>query len=228
MRATSRVRVAARPSAPAAHDTPPWEAVRERVRYAAGRPYEPAAQFTTPSPYVPRLKALRELAEGCFPPAMPVAAGAVALMHRVHAEFAYESASTEVDTPLADVLAQRQGVCQDFAHAAIGALRMLGLPARYVSGYLLTDRNIVGGDASHAWLAVWCPGLQENGDDWLELDPTNAVLPDTGHVRLAIGRDYGDVTPLRGVIRGGGAHTLDVRVHTRRLEVGAEVAKEIS
>ena len=228
VRATSRVRVAARPSAPAAHDTPPWEAVRERVRYAAGRPYEPAAQFTTPSPYVPRLKALRELAEGCFPPAMPVAAGAVALMHRVHAEFAYESASTEVDTPLADVLAQRQGVCQDFAHAAIGALRMLGLPARYVSGYLLTDRNIVGDDASHAWLAVWCPGLQENGDDWLELDPTNAVLPDTGHVRLAIGRDYGDVTPLRGVIRGGGAHTLDVRVHTRRLEVGAEVAKEIS
>jgi len=86
----------------------------------------------------------------------------------------------------------------------------------------------VGDDASHAWLAVWCPGLQENGDDWLELDPTNAVLPDTGHVRLAVGRDYGDVTPLRGVIRGGGAHTLDVRVHTRRLEVGAEVAKEIS
>jgi len=229
VRSASRVRVAARPTALAAYDTPPWEAVRERVRYAAGRPYEPAAQFTPPSPYVPRLQALRELVVGCFPPGMPVAAGAVALMHRVHDEFTYESASTDVDTPLADVLAQRRGVCQDFAHAAIGALRMLGLPARYVSGYLLTDRNIVGADASHAWVAAWCPGLTEGGDDWLELDPTNAVLPDTGHVRLAVGRDYGDVTPLRGVIRGGGgAHTLDVRVHTRRLEVGAKVAKEIS
>jgi transglutaminase-like putative cysteine protease len=228
VRATSRVRVAARPTALAASDTPPWETVRERVRYTTGRPYEPAAQFATPSPYVPRLKALRGLAEGCFPPAMPIAAGAIALMHLVHDRFTYESASTDVDTPLADVLEHRRGVCQDFAHATIGALRMLGLPARYVSGYLLTDRNIVGADASHAWVAVWCPGLTEEGDEWLELDPTNAVLPDTGHVRLAIGRDFGDVTPLRGVIRGGGAHTLDVRVHTRRLEVGAEVAKEIS
>ena len=231
VRATSRVRVAGRATALAAHDTPPWESVRERMRYATGRPYEPAAQFTTPSPYVPRLKALRDLAEGCFPPAMPIAAGAIALMHRVHDAFAYESASTEVDTPLAEVLAQGRGVCQDFAHATIGALRMLGLPASYVSGYLLTDRNIVGADASHAWVAVWCPGLAKDrpdGDDWLELDPTNAVLPDTGHVRLAIGRDYGDVTPLRGVIRGGGAHTLDVRVHTRRLEVGVEVARDLS
>jgi transglutaminase-like putative cysteine protease len=228
VRATSRVRVSARPTKLAAHDTLPWESVAERLRYATGRPYEPAAQFTTPSPYVPRLKALRDLTEGCFPPAMPIAAGAIALMHRLHDEFAYESASTDVDTPLADVLSQRRGVCQDFAHAAIGALRMLGLPARYVSGYLLTDRNIVGADASHAWVAVWCPSLQENGADWLELDPTNAVLPDTGHVRLAVGRDYSDVTPLRGVIRGGGAHTLEVRVHTRRPEVGVEVANEIS
>jgi transglutaminase-like putative cysteine protease len=228
VRATSRVRITGRTAPPPAHDTVPWEAVRDRMRYASGRPYEPAAQFTSPSPYVPRLKALLELAAGCFPPSMPIAAGAVALMHRVHDEFTYESDSTEVDTPLADVLAQRRGVCQDFAHATIGALRMLGLPARYVSGYLLTDRNIVGADASHAWVSVWCPGLTPEGDDWLELDPTNAVLPDTGHVRLAVGRDYGDVTPLRGVIRGGGAHALDVRVHTRRLETGAEVAKEPS
>ena len=150
----------------------------------------------------------------------------------MHAEFAYRSASTEVDTPLADVLARREGVCQDFAHLLIGALRSMGLAARYVSGYLLTaapDDEGQGGapaapwlgaDASHAWVALWCPMAQadaEPGAFWLELDPTNNVLPSTGHVRLAVGRDYGDVTPLRGVIRGGGEHQLEVRVHTVRL-----------
>jgi transglutaminase-like putative cysteine protease len=233
VRATSRVRVASRRPGCTLDATPPWEAVRERLRYAAAQPYEPASQFAMPSPFVPRLGALRELADSCFPPGMPVAAGAVALMRRVHAEFAYESASTQVDTPLADVLEHRRGVCQDFAHAAIGALRMLGLAARYVSGYLLTDAAdghppILGADASHAWLAVWCPGLRGGTDDWLELDPTNDLLPETGHVRLAVGRDYGDVTPLRGVIRGGGEHALDVRVHTRRVEHGVEVARVVS
>jgi transglutaminase-like putative cysteine protease len=233
--ADSRVRVSSRQPAVAPDATPPWEGVAERLRYAAGRPFEPAVQFALPSPYVPRLPGLRELAAESFRPGTPVAAGAISLMRRVHAEFAYESASTDIDTPLADVLAQGRGVCQDFAHVMIGALRMHGLAARYVSGYLLTTpppghAPILGADASHAWVAVWCPGIHQGaGGDWLELDPTNDLLPDTAHVRLAVGRDYGDVTPLRGVIRGGGEHTLDVRVHAREhgREHGAEVARSV-
>jgi transglutaminase-like putative cysteine protease len=262
--ADSRVRVSSRRPAVAPEATPPWEAVAERLRYAAGRPFEPAVQFALPSPYVPRLPGLRELAAESFRPGTPVAAGAISLMRRVHAEFAYESASTDIDTPLADVLAQGRGVCQDFAHVMIGALRMHGLAARYVSGYLLTTPppghasepsagppqagerplggqrsreaaerggpHLLGADASHAWVAVWCPGIHQGADgDWLELDPTNDLLPDTAHVRLAVGRDYGDVTPLRGVIRGGGEHTLDVRVHAREhgREHGAEVARSV-
>jgi transglutaminase-like putative cysteine protease len=231
--ADSRVHVAPRQPAIALAAAPAWEAVAERLRYAAGRPFEPASQFAQPSPYIPRLPALRELAEACFPTGTPLAAGAVALMRRVHAEFAYESDSTDIDTPLADVIAHGRGVCQDFAHLMIGALRSLGLAARYVSGYLLTmpppgcaGQQLLGADASHAWAAVWCPGIHAGaGGDWLELDPTNDLLPDTRHVRLAVGRDYGDVAPLRGVIRGGGEHTLDVRVQTR--EHGAEVARPV-
>jgi transglutaminase-like putative cysteine protease len=180
------------------------------------------------------------------------------LMQRVHADFAYVSQSTRVDTPLAEVWTRKTGVCQDFAHLMAGALRMLGLPARYVSGYLLTHAPdagsggstpgsgtsgsgipgsgtsgrgtpggdlsgagtpMVGADASHAWVQVWCPhtpGVPEAG--WLDLDPTNNLVPSTGHVRLAVGRDFGDVTPLRGVIRGGGGqHQLSVAVSTRIL-----------
>jgi len=227
--ATSRVRVRAREAVLAHADTPAWEAVRERLRYAAGAAFEPAVEFAQPSPYVPRLPALLELAQPHFAPGTPVALGAIELMRAVHRGFAYESASTAIDTPLATVLAQRRGVCQDFAHVTIGAVRMLGLAARYVSGYLLTEappghEPIVGADASHAWVAVWCPGLY-GGDDWLELDPTNDLLPSTSHVRLAIGRDYGDVAPLRGVIRGGGKHTLEVRVKTERARKLLESAR---
>jgi transglutaminase-like putative cysteine protease len=146
-------------------------------------------------------------------------------MARIHAEFSYRSASTEIDTPLAEVLATREGVCQDFAHLMIGALRSMGLAARYISGYLMTDSPelgadsapMLGADASHAWVSVWCPMADGAPAQWLKLDPTNNVLPGIGHVRLAIGRDYSDVTPLRGVIRGGGEHQLDVRVRTRRI-----------
>jgi transglutaminase-like putative cysteine protease len=125
---------------------------------------------------------------------------------------------------LAAVLSARQGVCQDFAHVMIGALRAMGLAARYVSGYLLTTAPsagaaiapMLGADASHAWVALWCPMADGTAARWLELDPTNQVLPTTGHVRLAVGRDYGDVTPLRGVIRGGGGeHKLMVQVRTQ-------------
>jgi transglutaminase-like putative cysteine protease len=225
---TSRVLVQ-RTELPDPAASAPWEAVRERLRYAAGRPYEPASEFVHQSPYVPPLPGLKHWAVSAARPGRPVAEVGLELMARVHAEFAYRSASTEVDTPLADVLARREGVCQDFAHLLIGALRSMGLAARYVSGYLLTAAPEeagqsgapaapwLGADASHAWVALWCPLEDGSGAHWLELDPTNDVLPSTGHVRLAVGRDYGDVTPLRGVIRGGGEHQLEVRVRTERL-----------
>jgi transglutaminase-like putative cysteine protease len=238
--ARSRVRVLPRFAALQAAASPPCAEVAARVRYVARAPYVRAAEFALPSPYVPRLPALRELGAGLFSPGRPVAEAALELMHRVHAEFQYESRSTEVDTPLQKVLLQRRGVCQDFAHLMAGVLRAWGLPARYVSGYLLThapaeETNagaaMLGADASHAWVQLWCPGTPgvpsgvDGADDaWLDLDPTNDCIPGSGHVRVAVGRDFGDVTPLRGVIRGGGGHhTLAVAVTTTRLPaVGVE------
>lgn len=217
--ARSRVRVRApKPVDPDAG--PAWEAVAGRMHFKAGARYQPAAEFCVPSPYVPRMAALRDYAEPSFAPDTPMLAAAIDLMHRIHADFRYETASTGVDTPLQQVLKQRRGVCQDFAHLMIGCLRALGLPARYVSGYLLTTpppgtQPLLGADASHAWVSVFNPG---EPDGWVELDPTNDLLPSTSHVRLAVGRDFGDVTPLRGVIRGGGQHTLGVRVQTMRVD----------
>ena len=130
-------------------------------------------------------------------------------------------AAPDVDTPLATAFAQRAGVCQDFAHLLIGACRLHGLAARYVSGYLRTEPPagqpaLLGADASHAWVQVWCPGTSGvPADGWLDLDPTNCLVPAADHIRVAVGRDFGDVTPLRGVIRGGGTHTLTVGVTTQ-------------
>ena len=220
VRATSVVAVAPRFAALRAEASPPWDALVERLRYVARGPFEPAVAFAQPSPYVPRLEALQAWAQGAFPAGRPVAEGALALMRRLHAEFRYEARSTQVDTPLAQAFAQRRGVCQDFAHVMLGALRMLGLPARYVSGYLRTESADgvprIGADASHAWVQVWAPGTPGvPPDGWLDLDPTNDLVPGADHVRLATGRDYGDVAPLRGVIRGGGRHVLTVGVTTR-------------
>jgi transglutaminase-like putative cysteine protease len=204
--------------------SPRWQAVRDRLRYEAGADCDAAVEFVQPSPYAPRLQALGDYAAASFGPGVPVALGALDLMHRIHADFEFRTASTEVDTPLIEAFEQRAGVCQDFAHLMIAALRRIGLAARYVSGYLLTQPPpgqpaLLGADASHAWVQVYCPDTPGLADGWLELDPTNDLIPDTRHVRLALGRDYGDVTPLRGVIRGGGRHTLDVRVNTRRVGV---------
>jgi transglutaminase-like putative cysteine protease len=209
--------------------SPAWDTLAARLRYVARGPYEPAVAFTMPSRFVPRLPQLRDWALPSFPPGRPVAEAALDLMHRLHAGFEYRSASTQIDTPLAQAFAQRAGVCQDFAHLMAGALRMLGLPVRYVSGYLLTrppgeGHDLVGADASHAWVQVWSPGTPGVPADWLDLDPTNDVVPATGHVRVAVGRDFGDVTPLRGVIRGGGRHTLSVAVRTRVIDPGTALA----
>jgi transglutaminase-like putative cysteine protease len=223
--ARSRVALTPRDTSIEAAGSPRWEDVCERLRYEAGARYDAAVEFAQPSPYVPRLHALRDYGLASFGAGVPVAMGALALMHRIHADFEFKTASTDVDTPLLEAFEQRSGVCQDFAHLMIAALRMVGLAARYVSGYLLTtpapapgQEALLGADASHAWVQVYCPETPGLPGGWLELDPTNDLVPDTSHVRLALGRDYGDVTPLRGVIRGGGRHTLDVAVNTRRVQ----------
>jgi transglutaminase-like putative cysteine protease len=221
VRAASRVRLVHRFAGLQVDGGPAWDRLAERLRYVAQSPFDPAVEFTMPSRYVPRLEGLRRYAAPSFPPGRTVAAGALDLMRRIHADFRFDNDSTHVETPLADVLAKRAGVCQDFAHLMIGALRMAGLPARYASGYLLTQgpddgAAMVGADASHAWVQVYCPGTPGvPPDGWLGLDPTNDMVPGVGHVRVAVGRDFGDVTPLRGVIRGGGQHTLSVGVTTR-------------
>lgn len=221
VRAASRVLLLPRFTALDPTASPPWDLLAERLRYVGGAPFQPAVEYAMPSPYVPRLDTLRTWAAPSFAPGRPVAEVALDLMHRVHREFTYDGKSTDVDTPLAESFQLRRGVCQDFAHVMAGALRMHGLPVRYVSGYLLTQAPgggppMVGADASHAWVQAWCPGTPGvPADGWLDLDPTNDVIPSTGHVRVAVGRDYGDVAPLRGVIRGGGRHTLSVAVTTR-------------
>ena len=222
VRSRSRVRVAARFEQIEAATSPLWEGLRDRLGYEAGARYDPAVEFVQPSPYVPRLEGLRDYGAASFPPGRPLAIGGLDLMRRIHRDFRFETASTDIDTPLATAFAQRRGVCQDFAHLMIGAMRMQGLPARYVSGYLLTipppgQEPLVGADASHAWVQLYCPATPGVPGGWLDLDPTNDVVPGIGHVRLAVGRDFGDVTPLRGVIRGGGRHSLDVAVMTRVL-----------
>ncbi len=228
VRSTSQVRLQPRFAALDAAASPAWDDVVPRLRYVAGGAWLPAVEYVQPSPYVPRSEALRELARPSFVPRRPLADAAIELMERIHADFTYDTASTDVDTPLADVLRSRRGVCQDFAHLMAGALRMVGVPARYVSGYLLTappdgSAALLGADASHAWVQVWCPGTPGvPADGWLDLDPTNRVVPDVGHVRVAVGRDYGDVTPLRGVIRGSGRHTLSVVVATTVVDPAAD------
>jgi transglutaminase-like putative cysteine protease len=147
---------------------------------------------------------------------------AIDLMQRMHRDFAYEAQSTDIYTPVAQVLAQRRGVCQDFAHLLLSCLRSLGLPARYVSGYMLSEpppgqARLQGADASHAWVALYVPPLLAGGQGhWLELDPTNCRhgwgTPGPDYVRLAVGRDFADVSPLRGVLQGGEAHSLQVQV----------------
>ncbi len=194
--------------------------VVEQLTYRAKAPFVPASEFAYASAYVPLHEELRAYAEESLLPSRPLGEAVAELMHRIHRDFKYAPLTTDISTPILEVFEKRQGVCQDFAHLMLGCLRACGIAARYVSGYLLTHPlpgkpRLVGADASHAWLSVWCPGLKADlAGSWLDLDPTNDCLPGADHIRVAHGRDFGDVTPLRGVIRGGGAHTLSVRVTT--------------
>jgi len=214
MRAVSRSVVTVAPDDRVIHPeaSPAWEEVADGLAYCKGAAFQPEAEHAYPSPYAVIAPALEAFARQSFTPRRPLLDAAIDLMFRIHGEFTFDAAATTMTTPVTRVLDDRRGVCQDFAHLQISCLRSLGLAARYVSGYLLTDPppgqpRLVGADASHAWLSVHCP---EHG--WVDLDPTNACLPDTRHITIGWGRDYGDVSPLRGVILGGEQHTLEVAV----------------
>jgi transglutaminase-like putative cysteine protease len=202
--------------APEPGSSPPWQEVAERMRYHRRARYDAAAEFAFASPYVPRDGAFAAYARPSFAEGRPLLAAARDLMARIHADFEYTPAATDVNTPALEALALRRGVCQDLAHVMLGCLRSLRLPARYVSGYLMTEPppgqpRLVGSDASHAWVSVYVPG-GEGGGCWVDFDPTNDRAPGEDYVVLAIGRDYSDVSPVRGVIHGGANHTLRVAV----------------
>jgi transglutaminase-like putative cysteine protease len=201
------------PKPPAEAATPAWEEVREVLRGEGFPENVEASEFVHDSPLIPIDEAVRDYGAESLTSSRPILAAARELTSRIKADFKYLPGSTDVSTPLHEVFAGRSGVCQDFAHVEIAALRAHGLAARYVSGYIRTVRSadqiaMRGADASHAWVMVWCG--QEAG--WIHLDPTNDLVAHEDHVTFAWGRDFSDVSPLRGVILGGGAHTYGVAV----------------
>jgi transglutaminase-like putative cysteine protease len=198
-------------------ESPPWEEVLAPFLAGAREVALDAREMTLGSPMVGPSGALSEFAAPSFPPGRQLFDAVADLSRRIHRGFTYDQEFSTIATPIAEVLERRRGVCQDFAHVAIGCLRSLGLPARYVSGYIETVRaadqpKLVGADASHAWFAAWAPG-----HGWFDFDPTNDQIPPRQHITTAWGRDYSDVTPLKGVLFGGGDHTLDVAVDVARI-----------
>ena len=193
-------------------ESPPWETVLDR----SALPLD-AIECAFESGPVAAADELHAYARPSFTAGRPLLEAVADLTRRIHGDFAFDRTATTVATPLATVFKLRRGVCQDFARLEIACLRSLGVPAHYVSGYLETvpppgRPRLAGADASHAWLAVYCPGI-----GWVDVDPTNNVMPAGTHVTLAWGRDYTDVSPIRGVILGGGEHSLRVNVDVIRL-----------
>ncbi len=193
--------------------TPPWEEIRDACQSGAWSPVSPASELACPSPLVPVGPDFAGYALPSFPVGRPVLDAISDLNRRIYEDFLFDPAATDIATPVAQVLQQRRGVCQDFAQLMIACLRSLGLPARYVSGYLETEpppgeEKLVGADASHAWVSVFCG--ERIG--WVDADPTNNVLPSERHITLAWGRDFADVSPLRGVTIGSGEQRLQVAV----------------
>jgi transglutaminase-like putative cysteine protease len=204
------------PPAPQADAGDSWERLRDRLGYqalACEQPWLEAMRFRGESPFVRIKRLFSDFARDCLQPQTGVLDVAGRLMAKVHGEFTYAPGETGIATPLLEVFHKRRGVCQDYAHLMIACLRSAGLAARYVSGYLHTRKSaLLGANASHAWVAVFAPPF-----GWVEYDPTNNVRIAQEHVALAWGRDFGDVSPLRGVILGGGSHTLSVRVAVKPL-----------
>ncbi|WP_455807607.1 transglutaminase family protein [Pseudomonas fluorescens] len=201
--------------------SPAWELTRDALSYSS-QPLSAelleACRYRFQSPYVHLKRSFVEFSQSCFPAGRPLLLGVQDLMQKIFSEFTFDAEATQVATPLVEVLERRRGVCQDFAHLMLACVRSRGLAARYVSGYLLTQPppgqpRLIGADASHAWVSVFCPVL-----GWVDFDPTNNVQPALEHITLAWGRDFSDVSPLRGVILGGGNHDPEVRVTVMPLD----------
>ena len=189
-----------------------WEEAAQLFRDPVSPEVVEQYQFVFDSPRIRASFELADYARESFRKGTPLLVGATDLMRRIHADFKYDATATTVATSLEEVCKNRRGVCQDFAHLAIAALRSIGLSARYVSGYLRTyaapgKEKLVGADASHAWFSIYCPHL-----GWIDFDPTNNVVPGQEHITLAFGRDFSDVTPLSGILTGGGQHQVTVAV----------------
>jgi transglutaminase-like putative cysteine protease len=215
--ARSRAKVS-RPPLPTPSDTDSWQRVRDRCASDVLTADSAMGEFRFDSPHVARRPAFADYAAAAFTKDRPLLDAIVEFNALIFRDFRFDPRATTVATPVDEVFKRRRGVCQDFAHLAIACLRSLGLPARYVSGYLETQPppgrpRLVGADASHAWYSIWCSGL-----GWIDADPTNNLLPGDRHVTLAWGRDFSDVSPLRGMVVGGRGHSLGVSVDVARLE----------
>lgn len=210
--AESTVTLLARQTQAQLAGSPPWELVREQMARFQDSAVREAWHYLYASPHVSCGAALADYARPSFAAGRPLLEAAFDLTRRIFDDFEFDPKATEISTPLEEVLSGRRGVCQDFAQLMIGCLRSLGLPARYMSGYILThppegQPRMAGADASHAWVAVFCPGL-----GWIDYDPTNRCLVQSEHITLGWGRDFSDVTPLRGIVLGGGKQELQVNV----------------
>jgi transglutaminase-like putative cysteine protease len=197
---------------PSFSESRPWEAVVESLVTDHSDAGLDAYQFVFDSQRVAASRELADYAATSFPEGRPLLEAVLDLTRNIHQDFRFDTKATEVSTPLQEFFQKRRGVCQDFAHLQIACLRSLGLAARYMSGYLRTmppagQPRLVGADASHAWCSIWNPGA-----GWVDFDPTNNCVPTDGHITVAWGRDYSDVSPIHGVLLGGAKHTLDVGV----------------
>ena len=202
----------------------PWELLRDTILQSKNPATQEACGFLQASPHVSCSMQLRNYASGSYTPGRPQLEAALDLAERIFDDFEFDDKATDISTPLDEVFTGRRGVCQDFAHLMIGCIRSLGLPARYVSGYILThppkgQPRMIGADASHAWVSVYCPTL-----GWVDFDPTNHCLVQHEHITLGIGRDFSDVTPMRGIVLGGGEQELKVKVTVTPLPLLDQIA----
>ena len=208
------------PDYPDAANTPAWESVASALALPSAPETLDAAQFAHPSCFVPFSQKAKDYAAPSFTPNRPVLEAAEEIMRRIYADFKYDSSATSIATPIDETLEMKRGVCQDFAHVGLACLRAWGLAARYVSGYIRTRRaaeaekrgeiEMIGGDASHAWFSVFVPTY-----GWVDLDPTNNMYMQTEHLTVGWGRDFDDMSPIKGLMTGGGSHTVKVDVSVR-------------
>jgi transglutaminase-like putative cysteine protease len=213
LEATAQSIVEVRPGLRECEHSISWEEARDRIAAQSDPACVEASEFVYNSHYVPAVPQLQDYARITFLPERPLFEALLELMHRIHKDFKYHPKSTSIDIPLVDIVRNKRGVCQDFAHVMIGAVRSVRLAARYVSGYVRPGPKVQGAQASHAWVSVFCPG-----DGWLSFDPTNDLVVSDSHVTLGWGRDYGDVTPVKGIALGGGFQIVEVEVYVRPIE----------